>query len=564
MNVILTRFMQKAGVRPRRVSRRAGPPGCWILFLTGFLVTSPLAAQGSGMLILPFQVEGDPTRAGFSDTRISDRLQEASHFLLYTARDAKLFSPAQTRTITGRAEWQAGQTLDSLRAGRLCSEARADYLLAGTARFIADGRIYLGATTFICRTGRSVPGANETTDGRNFQQALRRVLVRATPFWQPRVSPAVTGGGGAVDLAVVLDHSGSMVEDLPAILNALSALGQQLPRGSRLGFVTAGDGDRLDVIPFSDHWADAVARAREKYASGEVTVNGIERALGIVHSYRDWRGARKVMVFSDARLGSRNSGLESYLRRIKASGGDVRLFCVLNQQYADRAEWQRMARALSIADPGVLYGREAGFVGEPGLFFLMNGARFYVSRRNLRGGILSGDVPEEVLQPLETIHYERTQLNLTDLPKALAQKNSTRLAFLGPVVSGLESAIARGATAGVTAASAGTRVLVKNAGLSFWINVQDRSILSELRRRVGEKIYVGLHVAPAAGGDEKLVNLPNPVYIRSHGEVPDPLIETWTGQARRAERDLIREDVHFFLLEILEIDDGRSSQDIRR
>jgi hypothetical protein len=536
---------------------------CW----SALVLTLPLAARGSGMLILPFQVEGDPTRAGFvSRTGIPDRLQEASHFLLHAARDGNLIGTDDARAAARRADWRAGQTLDANRAGRLCSEARADYLLAGAARFLPDGRILLSATTFICRTGGSVPGVRETTDSRNFQASLRRMLVRATPFWQPRISPGVTGGGGAVDLAVVLDHSGSMVEDLPLILRALTAVQQELPRGSRLGIVTVGDGDRLDVLPFSNQWDGVLAVARQKAAGGEVTLDGIERALGIVHSYREWKGARKIMVFSDARIGNRRSGLESYLRRLKSSGGDVRLFCLLNQQYEDRAEWQRMARALGLADPAIVYGREAGFVDQPAQYILMDGPRFYLSRRDLRGTILRGEVPADVLRPVETIHYERGELNLTDLPKALARKNGTRLAFLGPVVSGLEAAVAAGATAGTPGASdkSAVRVLVKNAGLSFWIQVADRGILAQLRRRVGETLYVGLHVAPAPGSGEKLVNLSKPVYIRSQGEVPQLLISTWAELAKRSERDLVREDVHFLLLQILEIDDGRSSQDIRR
>ncbi|MCR9142542.1 MAG: VWA domain-containing protein [bacterium] len=532
------------------------------------MLTFPLAAQGSGMLVLPFQVEGDPTRAGFaSRTGISDRLQEASHFLLHTARDGSLIGTDEARAAARRSDWSAGQTLDVNRAGRLCSEARADYLLAGSARFLAGGRILLSATTHICRTGRSVSGVRESTNSRDFQKTLRRLLVRATPFWQPRPSPTVTGAsGGLVDLAVVLDHSGSMVEDLPLILRALTAVEQKLPRGSRLGIVTVGGGDRLDVIPFSDQWGSVLAAAQGKAAGGEVTLNGVERALGIVHSYREWKGARKILVFSDARIGSRRSGLEGYLRRLKSAGGDVRLFCLLNQQYEDRSEWRRMARALGLADPAVVYGREAGFVDQPSQFILMDGPRFFLSRRDLRGTILRGQVPADVLRPVETIHYEQGELNLTDLPKAMARKQGTRLAFLGPVVSGLEASVAAAATAGTPGAgdASATRVLVKNAGLSFWIQVADRNILAQMRRRVGQTVYVGLHVTPAPGSGERLVNLSKPVYIRSQGEVPRLFISTWAQLAKRRERDLVRDDVHFLLLQILEIDDGRSSQDIRR
>lgn len=528
----------------------------------------PLAARGSGMLILPFQVEGQPARAGFaSRAGIPDRLQEASHFLLHTARDGNLISIAEARAAARRAEWRSGQPLNATRAGRLCSEARADYLLAGSARFLAGGRILLSATTHICRTGKSVPGVRESTNSREFQQAMRRVLVRATPFWQPRVAPGViAGGGGAIDLAIVLDHSGSMIEDLPLILRALTAVRQSLPRGSRLGIVTVGAGDRLDVIPFTDQWQSALAAAREKTARGEVSLAGVERALGIVHSYREWKGARKIMVFSDARIGSRRSGLESYLRRLKSAGADVRLFCLLNQQYEDRAEWRRMARSLGLADPAVVYGREAGFIDQPSQFILMDGPRFFLSRRDLRGSVLRGQVPADVLRPVETIHFERGELNLSDLPGALARKNGTRLSYLGPIVSGLESAVAAGARAGTPGSydPGAARVLVKNAGLSFWIQVADRGILAQMRRSVGETMYVGLHLSPASGTGEKLVNLSRPVYIRSQGEVPRLFINTWAALAKRSERDLVREDVHFLLLQILEIDDGRSSQDIRR
>jgi hypothetical protein len=193
----------------------------------------------------------------------------------------------------------------------------------------------------------------------------------------------------------------------------------------------------------------------------------------------------------------------------------------------------------------------------------MQGDRFFTSRRDLRGAILRGEVPPSEIVPLETIHYERDELNLIDLPKAFARKNGTQLSYLGPIVSSLETTIARAATAGVVAGADGSRVLVKNAGVSFWIRVNDRRIATQLRQKMGQKLYVGLHVAPAAGAGEKLVNLPDPVYIRSQGEVPELFISTWAELSARSERDLSRDNVYFLLLEILEVDDGRGSQDIR-
>ena len=329
--------------------------------------------------------------------------------------------------------------------------------------------------------------------------------------------------------------------------------------------MTIGANDRLDTVPFSTQWPEVLPLAGAKAARGDVSVQGLAAALGIVQQYRDWKGRRKVLVFSDARIGRQSSSIESHIRRLKSSGATVRLFSTQNQSYADRVEWQRMARTLSLASPGVLYGREVGFVDQPGRFLLMDGGRYFTSRRDLRSAILKGVVPRSVLEPLETIHFRREELNLNDLPSAFARRQGTRANYTGPVVSGLEAAISSvgGAAQSPVGTAGGTRVLVKNGGLSFWIRGHDRGILSQMRRSLGRKIYVGLHVAPAPGSGEKLVNLPAPVYIRTQGDVPQLLITTWADLIRRPDRSLVRTDTHFLLLEILEVDDGRSSQDIR-
>ncbi len=541
---------------------RSLPGPAALLLLATALFPAALFARG-GLAVLPFRVEGDPARSGLKLPAMSERLQEASVFLLSISREYRLQSTTETNAALKELGWRPEQPLTPDRAEAVCLQAGADYLLGGSARFVSRESIFLKATVYFCGRNKTVQ-SQATAKHTTLQQNMRRMLDEATPFLQPRPQIGVENPqtGRAVDLAVILDFSGSMSEDLPAIFRGLDALQQRLPDGSRIGAITiqaGNNGDRLDAIRMTRAWSPVLQDLQQRRVDGTVTANGLEEALGIVSRYRGWQGQRKLLVFSDAALGGRRADLENYLRRIARNGVEIRLFSLLRQSYEDREEWRRLARTLRLEDPGVLYGREVSLQDGEELFFVMQGRRFFLSERNLKGDVVRGRLSDAEIRPIETIHFQREKLNLEHIPDEYARLRDRRVSAMGPVHSNLELRILDAAVSGLPEEHSAPRVSVRNEGTAFWLRVSDRDVRRELARarQTGDKIYIGFRPVPASSPGERVANLAEPVYTGSQGAVPLLFVTTWRELNQRPASALNGQDTVFVLVEVLEIgDDG--------
>lgn len=533
-----------------------------LLLLATALYPAALFARG-GLAVLPFRVDGDPARSDLALPGMSQRLQEASVFLVSVSREYRLISINETNTAVKETGWRPEMPLTPDRAESICLQLGADYLLGGSARFVSRESIFLDAAVYFCGRNKFIK-SRATASRTTLQQSMRRLLDEATPFLQPRPQVGVENPrtGQAVDLAVILDYSGSMSEDLPAIFRGLDALQQRLPDGSRIGVITiqAGEsGDRLDAIRMTRAWAPVLRDLQQRRVDGKVSASGLEEALSVVSRYRGWQGQRKLLVFSDAALGGRRADLENYLRRISRNGVEIRLFSLLRQSYDDREEWRRLARMLRLEDPAVLYGREVSLQNGDELFFVMQGRRFYLSDRNLKADVVRGQLSESELRPIETIHFEREKLNLEHIPGEYARLRDRRVGALGPVFSNLELRILDAAISGLPEQRSAPVVSVRNEGTAFWLRVADGDARRELMRaqRSGEKLYVGFRPVPASSAGERVANLAEPVYIRSQGAAPLLFVTTWRELNRQPASALNGRDTVFVLVEVLEIgDDG--------
>ncbi len=540
--------------------------------LVFFCIAPELAAQPrarDAILTLPYLVEGDPGRAGFMSPDLAEDFAVATRFLFRLRSESPQISAEETRRSLRSLAFDPAKPFTDRVARAVCAESQAGYVFAGSVRIVQANQIALRASVYSCQRATIQGRAAQMSSASRLQRGIAALVDEAARGWaQPPPRLPATGAlsGQRIDLVAVIDYSGSMVYDLPAIHAALAAVGRQLPGGSRLGAVALETGDQTDILPFSEQWAPLLRVLEQKGARGETTARGLESALAVVERYRDWRGDARLLVFSDVDLGGRRSvGIESRLRRLRSRGVKPQLFSMLNQRFADRQEWRRLARALGMAEPEVIYARQVGFVDGTQLSFLLHGVRFSTSLAEI-GGLLSEDRLSELdLRPIETAQFRREELNLNDLPAAYARLNQMRLSAIGPVQSNLEKRIARAVEGGRRESAAAGRALLKSEGLSFSIDVGDAATLERLRAARGSRIYVGLRLSPAPPGasGDPVVNDPADVYIVSQGEAPTLFAESWPQLLRRARDGLDRRDIVFVLAEVLEAGATGDVRDLR-
>jgi hypothetical protein len=144
-------------------------------------------------------------------------------------------------------------------------------------------------------------------------------------------------------------------------LSPLHGIREKLPSQSRIGAVVAAP-EGLDILPLTESWTRMIQVLEAKRPAGDVSIKQIEDALGVVENFRDWKGDRKLLVPFDAKADRRMHGIESRIRRLTSRNIDVSLFQLQGQTPDDQAEIRRISKILRLSDPGVLYGRRAGFV----------------------------------------------------------------------------------------------------------------------------------------------------------------------------------------------------------
>jgi hypothetical protein len=517
------------------------------LLLPGALTAAP------EMAVLPFQVSGQ-IDLPFTEQDLPDLFAEATHFIFDSTRDFRVQDPAETRRALKKIGFQPDHVLGPAVLRSICRETRASRIFTGEARFLAEGRVSLSATVLSCQTEREAGRSSVSGQVSQLQPALRDLIRDAAPFAPERQRP-VTARRKPVDLVLVIDASGSMEEDYRALIKSLHGIREKLPSQSRIGAVVAAP-EGLDILPLTESWTRMIQVLEAKRPAGDVSIKQIEDALGVVENFRDWKGDRKLLVPFDAKADRRMHGIESRIRRLTSRNIDVSLFQLQGQTPDDQAEIRRISKILRLSDPGVLYGRRAGFVEGFSIFLVQNGLRFYRSERDVSGEISTGRLGTDQLLPIETIHYKKEDLNLRNLPQAYAKRENLRLVGAGPVVSGIEGRLRtamdlRGEEEGPL-----FKVLVKHEGRGMWLRISDAQAAQNLRKSKGQKLYLGLSFDREG---RELINEPSIAYPRAQGKVPRLFVTSADNLSRGR---VSRADVHFLLCEIMEVE-SPDGQDLR-
>ena len=543
------------------------------LFWGAFFGVSPgtPGALNAELAILPFRVAGRPNPALFSRRELPVQLQRAALFLFDLNREYPLIR-AETaqeaqRKVMGSSVPGSDPRFTRRRASRLCDSLRASYLLSGFVRFYSRARLDLSLHAYSCSNGRIAHRSRTRGLQTRLQKLLGRSLLRVSPFARRKPESLVLRGGKTRDLLFVLDASGSMHRDLPAIRRGIISALDRAPRDARVAVMLLGGGGKRRTLPYTRDRSRVKRFISDLRPFGDVRARDLLRALRVAAAYGEKRGGQHILLFTDAALDARGLlRLKARLRNLKANRSGISLFTLGGQKNRERRNWEAVARSLGLLDPRVLYARRLGFLDGGMLYLVSRGSRFYVSRAEIRRKVQTGSLSMTGLEPLDISRFRGENLNLRVLPELYARAVGRRLVRRGKIVSSLEKKIE---TAVLTDSGTGEpahKFLVRSGKRAFWIGVNDPGTARALRRRRGRKTYLGLRFRPARGDrpHERLTNLADHVYIRPSWKIPRLFLNDWNRLRRLPSRLIRPEDVWFLLLEILEYKNVGEERELRR
>ena len=315
-----------------------------------FLLQSPQAQEpsgGGGVLVLPFKIEASltDTKAFLSSKYPALDLQKASHFLIEQHYEYPLVPISETQSILDELEFKAHSLLDLKRARRICQRSTADYLLTGNSYAASKQSLLLQILSFNCRTHKLINSPKVKINSRiAIQSKLRESLKRVLPFARARpllLSPSIPSQR-ALDLAVILDFSGSMRQDLPEILGQLRHIKRNYPVESRLGAITMEDQNRVEALKMNRNWHLNLKILSRKKKRGEVTFPGLLKALAVAERYENWENKAMLLFFTDLALSSRQAArLFTPLQSLRARGLQ---FCFFPLSRTKQAKPSRLAQ----------------------------------------------------------------------------------------------------------------------------------------------------------------------------------------------------------------------------
>lgn len=525
----------------------------------GLLIGSPLQALGRGIAILPFRVSGE-SRTFPDMSEMPGLLQEATHFLIQESLNEESISPTRVRQQILREGWDpATMRIDEARARTLCRLLDTDLLLLGSVHFHGE-RIQVKQSNFSCRSFRIQSSGEDSDHINRLQLSLKRTILKALPT-VPKKNSFRNLDRSKGDMAFLIDFSGSMTADRESILNGINELANRISGKRRMGGIVLTGGKGREVYRVVEHPEIHIKSLRKLRTTGEVDSRDLLGGLSDIGSFPSWKNKSDLILLTDAQIEpSMELPIENRLRKIQDSGMRIHVFHTYSQNQQTRNFWTRMGRILGI-DPTVLYGRKMGFLNGESQAILQSGNEFYTAPIESLNLITKNNQPGSATI-LKTIQFDRNRLNLNVLPGELADLRKVKLVQLGPVVSGLQFRL-ENLEAGNQRRTGTRKVLVKQDGVSFWLDFDDRVNLDPLRNKIGKKVYLGLQFAPDRSGAEPIHNLPGQLVVKSQGEVPELFVNTRKYLMQVQPGSISPDEIWFLLVEIKDIEDAGKAGDLR-
>ena len=406
-----------------------------------------ILAQEQGIMVLPFAVAGSNIAINKLSARLPVDLQVASHFILEQELAYPLFSLAQTNSLLSKLNITTKSTLTSTMEQRLCRQSKASYLIHGSCRINAEEQIWLKVRRISCRTGQVLTVPRSKLERKfntrlRLQKQLRKLLLTVGSFAKPRLSNRpVLAKPKPLDIALLLDLSGSMRYDVTEILEQLGRMRGNLSDDTRLGAVVMEGNSKQTVLKMTSNWLPKLKRLKSKPVKGEVHWKDLQAALQIVERYDNWKwGSKaKLLLLTDVAVSGKTlSQLLSPLRRLQARGVEGCIFPLLGQTGETRAAWERLAHLTGFRyQKDLVYGRKMVLARGGTLSLLQKANRFFTTKGDVATLLQNERLEWTKLFPLTTVAYSSEQLNLFALPQAFAFHNRDKVLYLSDYTSNL-------------------------------------------------------------------------------------------------------------------------------
>ena len=175
-----------------------------------------------------------------------------------------------------------------------------NYLITGNSYAAGRQKLLIQKLSFNCRTQQILKSPKVKINSRiEIQSKLRALLKSVLPFALPR--PFLLGPSAssqrALDLAVILDFSGSMRQDMPEILRQLRYTERNQSSESRLGIITMEEQDQVRALQMNRDWNLNIKILEPKKERGEVAFPALLKALGIAGRYQNWENKAMLLFF---------------------------------------------------------------------------------------------------------------------------------------------------------------------------------------------------------------------------------------------------------------------------
>lgn len=523
------------------------PTAYLFVLALGLLLFGLPASVSAEVLFLPFAVHGTPHPAVGDAVGLRAELAEAARFLFHTQKDFPVRPSGEARRSLERkglgSLWRGDLTAD--RARRLCAAVDADTLMLGSAEFRSAKSATIRLRSFGCRGGSTLARAQRHASWNNLQTTLVDLLIQVTPFAPIRPEARINTKTTALPIVAIVDASGSMAASLPLIREGLARRMQAQRTKASVYAVGGAQIKNANALRSARELAAFFGKLR---AAGETSAREIAAAISL--ATRTHASGAQLLVFTDADDAAGLDQMENKLRYFSGRGFSPHLFELPSAALSQRRQLVGMARALGAPDARVVYGNEVRYVTHEPDLVISYGGRLYHARGNMLRQIAAN---QPLLRQMQSLPQADTLQSAATL---LARQQNARVAGIGPLLSGLESAL-EGSGSDRPAGAARYRALVKNSGQAFWIGISSQSTFRRLQNLRGKKVYLGLRLRPGAGQIPGMTNHPEFVYIRSQSQVPRLLINEWTHLNRLPKRLVRPTDVWFLFCEILQLKGAR-------
>ena len=527
---------------------------CNLCFALLIATNSLVAIETAEIIILaPLIKRGDIKVASepFKKKLKAGALQKLIFFLARTNYVANIkilekHSPKKTNKNNKSTSLQSNSPID------LCQISKSQYLLYSSF-LLSSYESLLELSVFDCRrriviTRKATALINEIQLQSKINTLLRQVLSPLS-FRRSQKNLDLSNknrtwmSSEKTDILFVIDSSGSMSYELSLLKKSITRLLSSLPiEKYRYGIILIRDDNKIKYLSLTRDTEKIARIISRQNAEGTNTAIGLLRALAKAKDLLISSSSSRILFFCDTpALQKKHIEIRNAITNLLGSKRNtsflLSFFLGKEMSYESKLYLEKLDQSFSslyLARP--IYGLQATYHNQKKLFFLKAEEQFFVTKENplplLKNSRKNADFHLELYEPLAISSYGKKKVNLRTVPKIYGERNFMSLKKLSPLYANFEYHLykeaSRQKSKKVFAFSNNkygkAKVLLKNNGKVFWLQVEAKRSISLLQRRRGSTVCIGSHFQKNKKRNT-LQNIAKYIYIKD--KCPELLKMDW-------------------------------------